>query len=157
MAAALAAFERTLIALDSPYDRFRAGDGAALSDDARQGASLFVSHGCAACHAGRDLTDERYHQLGPAEARDPGLSEKTGNAKDAGRFRTPPLRNVAVTGPWWHDGSARTLEEAVRRHRLALPEMAMPSLLAFLDSLTDRAFLTDPRFAMPDRACGKRL
>ncbi len=155
--AALAAFERTLIALDSPYDRFRAGAGDALPIKAKRGAGLFATLGCADCHAGRDLTDGRYHRLEPAGSGDAGLAEKTGRAEDAGRFRTPSLRNVAVTGPWWHDGSAKTLEEAVRRHRSALPEASLPPLLAFFDSLTDPHFLTDSRFAMPDRACGKRL
>jgi cytochrome c peroxidase len=157
VAAALAAFERTLISLDSPYDRFRAGHIDALAAEAQQGFGLFKTLGCSVCHAGRDLSDAQYYQLKPAEPRDTGLAEKTSRAEDAGRFRTPQLRNVAVTGPWWHDGSARTLEDAIQRHRLALPTASIPPLLAFLGSLTDQGFLTDPRFAMPDRACGRKL
>lgn len=153
--AALAAFQRTLIARDSPYDRFRRGGGT-LPADAQQGLRLFDRH-CAACHGGQDMTDLRYHGFEPAQARDPGLIEKTGRAEDAGRFRTPSLHNVAVTGPWWHDGSARSMAEAIRRHGLPLPDEAMAPLTALLDQMTDARFLTDPRFAMPDRACGKRL
>jgi cytochrome c peroxidase len=157
VSAALAAFERTMISLDSPWDRFWAGQADALSPLAREGVALFASAGCADCHAGGNLTNAGYHRLGTAEARDPGLSEKSGDPADVGRFRTPSLRNVAVTGPWLHDGSARTLEGAILRHPAPPDAAAMPALLAFLDALTDRAFLTNPRLSMPDRACGKRL
>lgn len=153
--AALAAFQRTLIARDSPYDRVRRSVGT-LPAEAQQGLHLFDRH-CASCHGGPDMTDLRYHGFEPAETRDPGLIEKTGRAEDAGHFRTPSLRNVAVTGPWWHDGSARSMTDAIRRHGLALPEDAMAPLTALLDQMTDARFLTDPRFAMPDRACGKPL
>ncbi|EQA98023.1 cytochrome-c peroxidase [Sphingobium baderi] len=155
--AALAAFERTMISFGSPYDRFTAGDRVALTPLARQGARLFEKAGCAACHSGRLLTDMDYHRLEPAKAGDPGLIERTGRAEDAGRFRTPSLRNVALTGPWWHDGTARTLEAAVQRHGIAVADKDMPSLIAFLESLTDPHFIADPRLSMPDRACGRRL
>jgi cytochrome c peroxidase len=157
VSAALAAFERTLISLDSPHDRARRGQADALSMSARQGERLFADKGCASCHAGRDFSDGAYHRLEPATAADPGLAEKTGLASDAGRFRTPPLRNVAVTGPWWHDGSAQTLDVAILRHGRKLTDPERIAIRAFLDSLTDRTFLTDPRFAMPDEACGKTL
>lgn len=157
VAAALAAFQRTMIALDTPWDRFQAGAPEALSPAARQGAALFASSGCTQCHSGRDLSDGAFHRIAPVDPRDPGLAEATGNPADAGRFRTAPLRNVAVTGPWLHDGSAKTLGEAIGRHPIPPPASAIPSLIAFLEALTDQAFLTDPRFAMPDRACGKRL
>ena len=155
--AALAAFERTMVSLYSPYDRWRAGDAGALGPLAARGAALFAERGCAACHAGRDLSDMDYHRLEPPEARDPGLIEASGLAQDAGRFRTAPLRNVALTGPWWHDGSATTLEAAVRRHPMAVSEADMPAIRAFLDSLTDPDFLADARLSRPDRACGKPL
>jgi cytochrome c peroxidase len=147
VAAALAAFQRTMLSYGSAWDR----------GEAQAGAALFAASGCAACHAGRDLSDGRYHRLGGIDPRDPGLAEKSGDPADAGRFRTPSLRNVAVTGPWLHDGSAKTLAQAISRHPAPLPAETIPSLLAFLESLTDQAFLTDPRFAMPARACGKAL
>lgn len=157
VAAALAAFQRTMIALDTPWDRFQAGATKALSPTARQGATLFASSGCAQCHYGRALSDGKFHRLAPVDARDPGLVEATGNPADAGHFRTAPLRNVAVTGPWLHDGSAKTLSDAIIRHPAPPPASAIPALIAFLEALTDQSFLTDHRFAMPDRACGKHL
>lgn len=156
--AALAAFQRTMISLDSPHDRHRRGEAGAISVEAQKGAALFVARGCAACHAGQDFTDDDYHRLEKSGgSKDRGLAEATGKPGDAGRFRTAPLRNVAVTGPWWHDGSAQTLEDAIRRHDMGVDQDETALLRAFLDSLTDRTFLTDPRFAMPDRACGRKL
>jgi cytochrome c peroxidase len=146
-----------MIALNTPWDRFQAGATEALSPDARQGAALFASSGCAQCHSGRDLSDGAFHRIIPVDARDPGLMEATGDPADAGRFRTAPLRNVAITGPWLHDGSAKTLGDAITRHPAPPPASTIPSLIAFLEALTDQIFLTDPRFAMPNRACGKRL
>lgn len=157
IAAALAAFERTMVALDSPYDRHLAGDAAALSPVARQGSAVFTKAGCAACHAGRLMTDMDYHRLETPHAADPGLVEQTGQGGDAGRFRTPSLRMVALTGPWWHDGTATTLEDAVRRHGDRVSERDMPGLVAFLHSLTDARFTTRADLAMPDRACGRPL
>lgn len=157
IAAALAAFQRTLIAFDSPYDRASRADPAALTQLQIEGQQLFQSAGCASCHSGPLLTDAAYHRLGHPAASDPGLAEHTGRAADEGRFRTPSLRNVAVTGPWWHDGSSATLAHAVERHPAAPPDWAMKPLLAFLEALTDKRFLTDPQFSRPDRACGKRL
>ncbi|SEK02549.1 cytochrome c peroxidase [Sphingobium sp. AP50] len=157
VAAALGAFERTMIALDSPYDRFGRGDRTVLSAAAQRGARVFAQAGCTSCHAGRLLTDMDYHRLEAVAARDPGLVERTGLSGDAGRFRTPSLRNVALTGPWWHDGSERTLEGAIRRHGKAIPEQDMLAIIAFLQGLSDTHFTTDPRFSMPDRACGRRL
>lgn len=155
--AALAAFERTMVALDSPYDRHLAGDEAALSPVTRQGMAVFTTAGCAACHAGRLMTDMDYHRLESPQPADPGLAEQTGQGEDAGRFRTPSLRMVALTGPWWHDGTAKTLEDAVRRHGDGVADRDMPALIAFLHSLTDGHFTTRPDLAMPDRACGRPL
>jgi cytochrome c peroxidase len=157
ISAALAAFQRTMIALDSPWDRYRIGEADALSPLAQQGAAQFATLGCASCHGGGDLTDDRYHALAGKDPRDDGLAEATGRASDAGRFRTPSLRNVAVTGPWLHDGTAKSLQAAIARHGAIAPDGATPAMLAFLDSLTDAGFLSDPRYRMPDRACGKRL
>lgn len=149
--AALAAFERTMISYRSAYDR------GALTPLALEGARLFRAQGCAACHAGPNFSDMDYHRLEPAQASDPGLVEQSGRVEDAGRFRTPSLRNVALTGPWWHDGTAMTLDSAIRRHPVAVQDRDMPAMIAFLDSLTDPYFVGDPRLSRPDRACGKRL
>ncbi|HVO26618.1 MAG TPA: cytochrome c peroxidase [Candidatus Margulisiibacteriota bacterium] len=122
---AVAAFEiDAWTLLDSPWDRYVAGDDSALSQTAKRGALLFFgTAGCAGCHTGNMLTDQQAHdiavpQVGPgkgAEAPlDFGRGRETGNAADRYKFRTPPLRNVAITGPWMHDGAYTTLEGAVR-------------------------------------------
>lgn len=152
---ALAAFQRGLISGDAPVDRFRKGEKNALSPLARTGAALFGQH-CAACHKGQDMTDDRFHRVavGEIDPRDKGLGENTGRAADMGRFRTPPLRNVAVSNPYFHDGASPTLVDAIRRHRgVSLKAEQEAALIAYLDAMTDNAFLADPRFAYPDRPC----
>jgi cytochrome c peroxidase len=159
VAAALAAFERTLISLDAPYDRWRRGDRTAMTPTAVAGEPVFRAR-CAGCHSGADFTDDAFHRLEapPPAASDRGLGEKTGDPADDGKFRTASLRNVAVGAPYFHDGAAPTLRDAIRRHRaLSLTEPEIAALTAFLAGLTDEAFLTDKRFAYPDRACGRKL
>ncbi|WP_036504917.1 cytochrome-c peroxidase [Novosphingobium sp. AP12] len=151
--AALAAFERTMVSFRSRFDQ----GPAAMTPVELQGQATFQKAGCASCHSGDLLTDMAYHRLSEPDDRDPGLAESTGRRDDAGRFRTPSLRNVAVTGPWWHDGSAKTLEEAVRRHPAPLAEETIPAVTAYLGTLTDPDFLGDRRLSRPDEACGKRL
>lgn len=162
VALALAAFERTLISFRSDYDR------QALSEAARRGEGLFFGPrlACATCHAAPLFTDANsadplaaFHRIEAADARDRGLAEITGKAGDAGRFRTPSLRNVALSPPYLHDGSARTLPDAIRRHEQAsaLTNAELDDLVAFLGGLTDQAFVTDPRFALPKTHCGKPL
>ncbi len=124
---AIAAFEANAFAFaDSPWDRFVAGDEAALSDDARRGAELFFGRAnCSACHSGPLFTDQQEHniaspQTGPGkggEAPDDfGRFRVTFDFEDLYRFRTPPLRNVELTGPWFHSGAYSSLEEAVSHH-----------------------------------------
>jgi cytochrome c peroxidase len=124
---ALAAYQMTIFtAMDSLWDRYLLGDETALSPDALAGAELFYGEaGCAQCHSGALLTDLQFHnigvpQIGPgkgAEAPyDFGRARETGNESDLFAFRTPPLRNVALTGPWMHNGAYNTLEAAVLHH-----------------------------------------
>lgn len=127
---ALAAFEiDAFTLLNSPWDRYLAGDDATLSAQAKQGALLFYGRaGCVQCHGGNLLTDQDYHniavpQIGPGKGRagmsphiDPGRARETEDPADRYCFRTPPLRNVALTGPWMHNGAYLTLEAAVRHH-----------------------------------------
>ena len=152
VARALASFERTLVSYGSAWDR-HALDPAALA-----GERTFRK-ACAGCHAGVRFTDLRFHRLGPLDAAvpDQGLIETSGRAADRGLFRTPGLRNVAMSGPWWHDGSAKTLDQAIARHGLALPAGSGPGLVAFLHGLDDRTFVTDPALGLPASACGKPL
>jgi cytochrome c peroxidase len=160
VAKAIAAFERTLVSFGSDYDR------GALGEAAKRGQGVFAKSGCASCHAGRLFTDAdaadplaAFHRIEPVGAEDKGLSEITGRPADAGRFRTPSLRNVALSSPYLHDGSAKTVAEAIRRHETAsgLSAADMADLTAFLDTLTDKAFTSDPRLGLPRTRCGKPL
>lgn len=152
---ALAAFERTLVSYDAPYDRALRG-GPPLDPQAARGAALF-RRDCASCHAGANFTDMRFHNVAVWTSADRGLGEISGRLADNGRFRTPGLRNVAVTGPYLHDGSASTIAQAIARHPGERSKDEVTALVAFLDTLTDETFLHDKRFALPDTACGKAL
>ncbi|QJU58139.1 cytochrome-c peroxidase [Sphingomonas sp. AP4-R1] len=142
VAKALAAFQRTFVSFDAPIDR---GEAPAA------GAAIFAAK-CATCHAGHDFTDDRFHRLRPSAPADRGLGEVTGRVGDDGAFRTPSLRNVGVTGPWLHDGSAATLDQALMAHPDADPADT-PALIAFLAALTDDAFLANPALGYPDDIC----
>lgn len=155
VASALAAFERALVSRGSDWDK------SALVGQAREGARIFRRN-CASCHSGVNFTDSRYHRIGsvpPPDAADPGLAEVTRRASDRGRFRTPSLRNVSVSAPYLHDGSASTLDAAIAAHtRIApLKPEQRGAVTAFLASLTDQAFLTNPAFSLPQTACGRAL
>lgn len=125
-ARAIAAFERQVwTALDTPYDRYLAGDESALSSRQLRGAVLFFGKAnCADCHNGPLLSDMKHYalavpQLGPGKGGEPddrGLALESGSALDNYKFRTPALRNVALTGPWMHSGAFDTLEGVVRHH-----------------------------------------
>ncbi len=123
----LAAYEIDFFTFeDSPFDRYIQGDEGALSPEAVRGGLLFYGEaGCATCHTGGLLTDQQFHnlavpQVGPGKGReeplDLGRARETGNDCDRFAFRTAPLRNVAITGPWMHSGAFTTLEAAVRHH-----------------------------------------
>lgn len=124
---ALAAFQATSFSLvDSPWDRYLAGDSGALSTAAKQGALLFYGDaGCSACHSGALLTDQGFHnigapQFGPGRDEfaplDYGRYHATGLEADKFAFRTPTLRNVAVTGPWLHNGAYDSLADVILHH-----------------------------------------
>lgn len=115
-AKAIAAFERTILVGNSPYDRFKAGDANALTDAQKRGLALFEKVGCADCHTPPLFSDYEFHNAGVGMDKpnpDPGRKEVTKKDEDMGAFRVPSLRNVADTAPYFHDGSAKTLEEAV--------------------------------------------
>ena len=180
---ALGAFQRSLISVDSPYDRYKyGGDADAISDAAKRGEALFFDHRfeCYHCHSGVMFTNTfasarsaqpevGFHNTGLYEdypASSPGLIEITGRAADAGRFRTPSLRNVAVTAPYMHDSSIPDLRGVLAHYAGAGRAPGHPmkdgmiagftatgaeidDLIAFLESLTDPGFLADPRFSDP--------
>lgn len=132
IASAIAAFERRLIYTDAPWDRYLDGDTTALTPQQKQGALLFFGAAkegvnCAQCHSGNLFTDDDFHnllvpQLGPGKGHgysrreDWGRSAFTFDSRDRYSFRTPSLRNVTLTAPYFHSGVAPTLEAAIRHH-----------------------------------------
>ncbi|MCB0191120.1 MAG: hypothetical protein KDJ65_04180 [Anaerolineae bacterium] len=121
---------------NTPWDRYVAGEENALSDEAKQGALLFFGKAsCNRCHTGNLFTDQLTHnlampQVGPGNNKeqpgiDLGRAGETGNSEDSYAFRTPMLRNVALTGPWTHAGAYTRLEAVVRHH--LNPEQALRS------------------------------
>ena len=171
---ALAAFQRTLVSLDAPYDRWMRGDAAALSAQQQRGAALFEAKQCASCHAGAHFTDaalpdrkpaDAFHRLAlPAEGKDSGLARITQKPEDAGRFRTSGLRNVVLSAPYMHDGEVATLRDAILHHyanaatsdprlKQTISDAEIADLVAFLEALTDQGFITNPAFSRPSAAC----
>jgi cytochrome c peroxidase len=199
VAKALAAFERSIISARSPYDRYYfGGETGAISVSAQRGQAIFFGDrvaGCFHCHGGFNFSDAtvdegsrgqriEFHNTGlynvPGTFRYPrpnlGIYQQTRKVADAGKFKTPSLRNVVLTAPYMHDGSIATLEEVLdhyvaggrtiangpfagRGHEnpyrdsrmtgIALTPQNRDDLLAFLRSLTDVELTRDPRFSNP--------
>jgi cytochrome c peroxidase len=113
---ALSAFERTIISGDTAWDRWQAGEQSAASDAAKRGFDVFKEAKCNNCHDGVLLTDQQFHNVGigmDAPEPDKGRFNATKKDEDTGAFMTPTLRDVARSAPYFHDGSAATLEDAV--------------------------------------------
>lgn len=117
---AIAAFERTVLSGDAPYDRYKAGDKSALSESAQRGMALFFGKGsCSACHVPPHFTDLGFHNVGVGMAADKVDAGRAAISKlegDHGAFKTPTLRDIARTGPYMHDGSLKTLEDVVAHY-----------------------------------------
>ncbi len=164
---AIASFERTLVTNRSAYDKYRAGDEKAMSVAAVRGMELFFgeSGDCFHCHNGFNFTTETLHNTGLKKTNpDLGLARITNRPEDAGKFKTPTLRNVALTAPYMHDGSIATLEKALEHYNkggednpnvdmlmrpLGLSKTEINDLIEFLKALTDVEFTRDPRFSAP--------
>ena len=196
---AIAAFERTIVSMTSPYDRYRyGGQRDAISESAKRGETFFFSGqrgSCFQCHGGWNFNGELryegradvhpaffntglYNVTGPLSypAPNTGLYQFSNRREDVGKFRPPTLRNVAVTGPYMHDGSIATLSEVLDHyaaggrtivsgpfagighdnrnkspnvHGFPLSATEKADLIAFLESLTDTAFLHNPAFSNP--------
>jgi cytochrome c peroxidase len=194
---ALASFERTIISGRSPFDRYLHGDQSALSASALRGYSLFNGEqlDCFHCHVGFDLTDHvnwqgkaffdhAYHNTGlynidgkgAYPEPNTGVYHVTGVPSDMGKFKAPTLRNIAITAPYFHDGSAATLDDALDNYQaggrnitsgpyagdgnlsplkdplirpLQMSAQDRADVKAFLQSLTDDAFLHDPALSNP--------
>ncbi len=117
IAKAIASFERTVLSGNSPYDKSMAGDKSALNDAQKRGMELFESAGCAACHSEPLFSNYRFFNAGIGMAKekpDEGRKAVTKKDSDLGKYRVAPLREVANTAPYFHDGSVATLEEAVK-------------------------------------------
>ena len=166
-AKAVAAFERTLITPNSSYDKYVKGDNKAMSEQQVRGMNKFASSGCTSCHSGAafngpqmklgegfftrfpTFTDNSYvaqYKL----ADDKGRQEVTGNEADASMFRTPTLRNITDTAPYFHNGSVNDLAEAVRvmaktQLNKDLPDSDVNDIVAFLGALTGEY----PEITMP--------
>jgi cytochrome c peroxidase len=150
---ALASFERALLRGDSPIDRFRErGQRDAMTDAERHGLWLYESRGqCWRCHPGKNFTDEAFHNTGVGwGGADVGRQAVTKREADRGRYKTPTLRGVRLTGPYMHDGSLKTLEEVVEFYNkggganpgldpvvrpLGLSKEELADLVAFLKAL----------------------
>jgi cytochrome c peroxidase len=193
---ALASFERSLLSFDSAYDRYKYGNQPkAINAAAKRGEDLFFGEKleCYHCHGGFNFTDNVQHtRLSFAErgfhntglynldgkgaypGDNQGIAEFTGDAADMGKFRTPSLRNIALTAPYMHDGSIATLEQVIRQHYAQagraggekqgpsplrselvagfdIDEQEVSDVIAFLESLTDTQLVSNPAHANPWR------
>lgn len=117
---AIAAFERSVTAMNSQFDRFQKGDFEAMSDLEIRGMNAFRSDGCDKCHSGNMFSDYKLHTLSVPD----NLKSKTSDAGENGKyaFRTPSLRNIKNTGPYMHSGVFKTLEEVIDFYRLIADE-----------------------------------
>lgn len=120
LAKAIAAYERTILSGDAPYDLYKAGDESALSEAAIRGMKLFFGKAnCSACHSGPHFSDFAFHNIGvgtSASEPDKGRAVISGLEGDTGAFKTPTLREIARSGPYMHDGSMKTLEEVIEHY-----------------------------------------
>jgi cytochrome c peroxidase len=151
---ALGAFERVLVT-PSVWDRFLAGDDTALTTREREGLRLFANLGCVECHTGEYLGGSMFKRVGLREPwpdqRDQGRAAISHQPDDRMVFKVPSLRNIAITAPYFHDGSAATLPEAVRmmgRYQLGISLDAEQTelLVAWLETLTGKVA---PELAAP--------
>jgi cytochrome c peroxidase len=182
---AIAAFERTLLSADSPFDRYLyRDDRSAIPESAVRGMKLFFSErlGCSQCHAGFNLSGPVTFASAPRPLvtfsntglydldgkgaypeTDRGLMNVTKRPADMGRFRAPTLRNVALTAPYMHDGSIPTLQAAIAHYAsggrgplradqmtgFTISSSESADLIAFLNSLSDTTFITNPALSDP--------
>jgi len=164
----LAAFERTLISGNSPYDQFTyQGKQDALTASEKRGLALFEGDKlqCRGCHAGFNFTNELYENNGlKAVYADTGRARITSKPEDVGKFKVPTLRNVELTGPYMHDGSVKSLAAVVEHYQsggaghvnqsqliagFELNEQEKRDLINFLKSLTDTSFVANKNHQHP--------
>lgn len=159
MARAIEVFEATLVTPDAPFDRYLKGDRKALSARQEEGLSVFMQKGCAGCHGGVNVGGGGYYPFGVVQApsdeirpsADTGRFKVTNTASDNYVFRSPTLRNVVLTPPYFHSGKVWTLKEAVAvmgssQLGAKLNDTETAAIVAFLGSLTGK----QPRVEYPD-------
>ena len=149
--AAIVAYERQLVSLDAPFDRYLEGDQRAISPTAAEGYQLFKNLGCVSCHQGQNVGGNMYQRFGIMgnyfEDRgnttefDYGVYNVSGREEDRYKFKVPSLRNIQHTAPYLHDGSIATIDEAVRimaRYQLGRPisDLQVSKIKAFLLTLS---------------------
>ena len=150
---AIATYERSLLSINSRFDSFLCGNSSALTAGEQVGYRLFKNYGCAACHQGSGAGGNMYQRMGlfgnyfgdrptPATPADRGRFNVTGNPADMHVFKVPSLRNVVQTAPYFHDGSAPSLESAIAvmaRYQLGrnIPLADIELIAAFLATLSD--------------------
>ncbi len=152
---AIAAFEKTLVTPNSPFDLYLKGNKQAITADAKAGYQLFKDRGCIACHSGPAVGGTMYMKMGlikPYHTDNPAEGRKavTGKSADKFVFKVPTLRNIELTYPYFHDGSVWTLEEAVNtmidiQLGQSLTEQETTQMVSFLKSLTGE----QPQITLP--------
>ncbi|AGA34799.1 Cytochrome c551 peroxidase [Thioalkalivibrio nitratireducens DSM 14787] len=150
VAKALASFQRTLNTPNSRFDRYLNGDLDALTEQEKRGMKKFADSGCQACHSGPAFTDSRFHRIQVPGSEDEGRFLVTGKDSDRFAFKTPTLRNIALTYPYMNNGATATLEEAVAIMGQEMlgreyAEDEIGDLVAFLHTLTGEM----PTFEIP--------
>ena len=149
---AIQEFERTLLTPNSRFDKYLKGDDSAMTAEELAGYDLFKKYNCATCHVGENMGGQSYELLGikhdyfadrgtELTVEDNGRFKETNNERDRHRFKVPGLRNVALTAPYFHDGTQATLDEAVKAMAkyevgVDLSEQETKQLVAFLQTLT---------------------
>ena len=157
---AIAAFERTIIVDDTPYDRWKKGNADAMGPEAKRGLTLFLGKAkCISCHSGPNFTDESFHNLGFKTATDRGRAAIVPGPSMEGAFKTPGLRNVTQHAPYMHDGSEATIASVIEFYDrggdrpgssplikpLNLSDIEKRDLIAFLGALSQPLVITRPR------------
>ncbi|HLO43308.1 MAG TPA: cytochrome-c peroxidase [Leadbetterella sp.] len=146
LARAIASFERTLVAMNSPYDRYLRGDKEAMSELEIRGMNAFEVDGCNKCHSGKMFSDYKLHTLSVPD--NPRLDNTDKGANGSYGFRTTSLRNIKQTGPYMHNGVFKTLEEVIEFYNLIekeksqnpnVPVAKIDSLVKFLRPVNEKA------------------
>ena len=150
---ALATFERSLYTPNSRFDQFLRGDEKALTQEEKEGYSYFKAYGCVSCHQGMLLGGNMFQKFGllgdyfgdrgNVNKEDFGRFNVTGDERDRYVFKVPSLRNVLLTSPYFHDGSAKTLEDAIKvmaKYQLGrqIPQEDIDLIIKFLSTLTGK-------------------